>query len=240
MAGRYFPYHRLLPLLAFTALGALAFILVVFRAHYTADVLTALYVTAGGWFLLQPYERRDLNRYGIRANVLIRPNYMSVGTDPWRAREIMAGFEEAEFEEEAAEAMGSGVGGGGGRGEGAAATTRAMEEGKVGASPGARGEGEEEEEEGTSAREAEEETAAIEERAGVGAGCVGLCRRCRARMSGGLGEGDGGSGGRPSTRRRRRKKKPVTYLPPLPPSCPPLVEHADLTESARAFERLPW
>lgn len=201
MALRYFPYHPLIPTLAFLAVAALGVFLVIFRAHYTADVLVSLYVTWGGWLLLEKYEPRDLNRYGIRADVLVRPNYMSVGTDPWRAREVMAQFEEAEAaeEQEAAAASGEAMGGGGGPGAPAA-----MEEGKVEAA----------------------ETEA------TGDGCIGLCRRCRTRLPGGRdGGGDGG---------RRRKKKPTTYLPPLPPSCPPLVEHSDLTESARAFERLPW
>ena len=123
MALRYFPYHRLLPLFAFAALAALAILLVIFRAHYTADVLTAIYVTWGGWLLMQPYETRDLTKYGIRADVLIRPNYQSMGTDPWRARQAIGPFEETG----AAEARGGGGGGGGG------ALTRAMEEGKVAA-----------------------------------------------------------------------------------------------------------
>lgn len=207
MALRYFPHHPLISTLAFLAVAALGVFLVIFRAHYTADVLVSLYVTWAGWLLLEKYEPRDLNRYGIRANVLVRPNYMSTGTDPWRARDVMAQFKEAEAAEEqeaaAAGAGGEAMGGGGGPGVAPAA----MEEGKV---------------------EAAETEAA-------GAGNVGLCRRCRARL---LGGGDGGGDG---GRRRRKKKRPTTtYLPPLPPSCPPLVEHSDLTESARAFERLPW
>jgi len=204
MALRYFPYHRLLPLFAFAALAALAILLVIFRAHYTADVLTAIYVTWGGWLLMQPYETRDLTKYGIRANVLIRPNYQSMGTDPWRARQAIGPSGEAEAAEEAAaEARGSGGGGGGG-----GALTRAMEEGKVAGVTEAAREGKEKE-------EAE--------------GGVGACRRCCLQV--GSREGDGG--------RRSKQQQTTTYLPPLPPSCPPLVEYADMTESARAFERLP-
>lgn len=184
MTLRYFPYHRLVPLFALTNLAALAFFMVAFRAHYTADVLTALYVSWGSWLLLRPYEPRDLNRYGIRANVLIRPNYMSAGHDPWRAREVMAQFEEGQ-EAEASEAA------------------RSLEEGKAAGA----GEGKE------------------EEVVHGGEGCVGVvCGRCGARVDAG----------------RRPPWRKMTYLPPLPPSCPPLEEHADLTNSARAMERLPW
>lgn len=200
MALRYFPYHRLLPLLAFGFVATLGVLLVVFRAHYTADVITAVYVTWGGWLLLQPSEPRDLSRYGIRANVLIRPNYQSIGTDPWWAHEVMAQFEEAEAAEEEQQAVDGG-------------RPAAMEEGKA-PEPAAAAEGE------------GEATAG-------GEGCVGLCRRCRARLPAAV--GGGGDGGR-----HRASRRKVVYLSPLPPSCPPLVEHADLTESARAFERLPW
>lgn len=204
MALRYFPSHPIIPTLAFLAVAALAVFLVIFRAHYTADVLVSLYVTWGGWLLLEKYEPRDLNRYGIRANVLVRPNYMATGNDTWRAREVMEHFEEAEAAEEqeaaaatATAASDEAMGGGGGP----AGAPAAMDEGKV---------------------------EAAETEAG---GCVGQCRRCRARLPGGWdGGGDGG----------RRRTKKTTYLPPLPPSCPPLVDHSDLMESARAFERLPW
>jgi len=62
--SRYFSYHRFLLALASVILALLVFSLIIFRFHYTADVVTALYVTMGGWFLM-PQEPVTLNKYWV-------------------------------------------------------------------------------------------------------------------------------------------------------------------------------
>lgn len=96
MVFRYFSYYRLFPALASVILALLAFSLIIFRFHYTADVVTALYVTMGGWFLL-PREPTTLNKYGLYANVLMRPTgYMTTDTDPHVAHEVVQYLEAGE------------------------------------------------------------------------------------------------------------------------------------------------
>lgn len=93
MVFRYFSYHRVLPALASVNLALLALSLIIFRSHYTADVTAALYVTAGGWFLL-PRESATLNGYGLYANVLVRPSsYLTTGTDRHVARDVLRDLE---------------------------------------------------------------------------------------------------------------------------------------------------
>jgi len=89
MGFRYFSYHRFLAALASVNLALLALSLIIFRFHYTANVVTALYVTAGGWFLL-PREPPTLNGYGLHANVMVRPtSSLPTGTDRQVAHDVL-------------------------------------------------------------------------------------------------------------------------------------------------------
>ena len=114
---RYFPHHRLLPFVALASVLLLGFFLIVFQAHYTSDVIAAFYVTVLAWAVLLP-EPTTLNQCGIRSSVRVRPaDYMTAGTEPHRAEEIMQGLESGEGESKE-EAKSSRRGEAGGEGEG--------------------------------------------------------------------------------------------------------------------------
>lgn len=83
MICHFFPYHRLLPVLAIANLTLVGISLVIFRYHYTADVLTAMYVTLGGW-LLVPRDPSMLDKYGVHVHVRSRPpDYLTQGPEPY-------------------------------------------------------------------------------------------------------------------------------------------------------------
>lgn len=114
---RFFPHHRLLPFVALASVLLLGFFLIVFQAHYTSDVVAALYVTVLAWAVLPP-EPTTLNQFGIRSSVRVRPaDYMTAGTEPHRAEEIMQELELGEGENKE-EAKSTRRGEAGGEGEG--------------------------------------------------------------------------------------------------------------------------
>lgn len=93
MVCRYFAYRRFLPAIAIVNLTLLALSLIIFRSHYTADVVAALYVTAGGWFLLSR-EPTTLNMYGLHADILVRPpSDLTRGTNRQVAHDVLRDLE---------------------------------------------------------------------------------------------------------------------------------------------------
>jgi hypothetical protein len=83
MICHFFPYQHFLPVLAIANLTLVGISLVIFRYHYTADVLTAMYVTLGGW-LLVPRDPSTLDKYGVHVHVRSRPpDYLTQGPEPY-------------------------------------------------------------------------------------------------------------------------------------------------------------
>jgi hypothetical protein len=68
MVVRYYrsPFY-LLPIIAIGLMISMILIMIIFREHYSADIVTATYVTIMSWFLT-PRESLTLNAYGLRAN----------------------------------------------------------------------------------------------------------------------------------------------------------------------------
>ena len=137
MVCRYYrsPFY-LFPILAIGLTIAMVIIMIMFREHYTSDIVVALYVTILAW-LVTPREPATLNAYGIRANAQgvetplkeeRKQNYHTTGQGPWKRkgcesgggqRDLELGREKWEEQVEEKEAHGEEEpreGGGGGEG----------------------------------------------------------------------------------------------------------------------------